>query len=105
MVAACSQADLQRFAQAREASAEGWYDKGAVWLLYAMDKNNNIDATAARAYEQHCARMAAIRNPKYKDRSEVAVTGADGGSIKVATIAATVTAEQAAQAYKDIIGG
>lgn len=70
-------------ARAREASAESWLDKGLDVISTALPKDGGIDASAARAYAQECARRAAIRNPKYRERTETAVTGADGGAIKV----------------------
>lgn len=55
-------------ARARTASAEAWLDRGIVPLESALRLNNGVDATAARAYAQECARRAAIRNPKFSDK-------------------------------------
>jgi hypothetical protein len=68
----------------------------------SMLKNSGVDPHAARAYAQECARRAAIRNPAYREKTGVEITGAKGGPIQ--TIAATATPEQAAALYKDILG-
>ncbi|MDD4913300.1 MAG: hypothetical protein PHP57_13485 [Sideroxydans sp.] len=62
-------------ARAREESAEAWLDEGLRPLRQALDKDSGIDASAARAYEQACARRAAIRNPKYRDKQDVNLSG------------------------------
>lgn len=49
-------------------SAEAWLDRGLDAVERAMDKDGRVDASAARAYAQECARRAAIRNPKYRDK-------------------------------------
>lgn len=59
----------ERSARAREASAESWLDRGLETLEKALDKGGNTDATAAKAYAQECARRAAIRNPKYVEKT------------------------------------
>lgn len=96
----------ERSAHARQASAEAWLDKGLAVLRAAMDdpayQGGGTDSGAARAYAQECARRAAIRNPQYRDKTGVEVSGPGGGPIK--TIAATATPEQAAALYKEIIG-
>jgi transposase-like protein len=58
----------KRSACARLISAESWLDNGIDVLRDALSKNSDIDATAARAFEQACARRAAIRNPKYSEK-------------------------------------
>jgi transcriptional regulator with XRE-family HTH domain len=58
-------------ARARAASAESWLDKGLAAVESAMDKDGRIDANAARAYAQECARRAALRNPAYRDKVTV----------------------------------
>jgi transcriptional regulator with XRE-family HTH domain len=64
--------DPERSARAREAmeaSAEAWLDRGHAYLVDALPDNAEI--ARARALEQHCARRAAIRNPKrYGDKIE-----------------------------------
>lgn len=59
----------ERSARAREASAESWLDRGLDVLERALDKTGTTDATAAKAYAQECARRAAIRNPKYVEKT------------------------------------
>lgn len=96
----------ERSARARAASAEAWLDKGLAVVEAAIYdpafKGTGMDSGAARAYAQECARRAAIRNPTYREKTGVELTGPAGGPIR--TIAATVTPEQAAQAYKDVLG-
>ena len=65
----------ERSARAREASAEAWLDRGLAVLADALDKRGSVDATAARAYAQECARRAAVRNPAYRDKAEVTHSG------------------------------
>jgi len=40
-----------------------------------MSKSGDIDPHAARAFAQECARRASIRNPQYRERTSVDVTG------------------------------
>jgi hypothetical protein len=54
----------ERSARALHISAEGWLDRGLDELL-ASDKDT---AHRARYIAQECARRAAIRNPKYRDK-------------------------------------
>jgi transcriptional regulator with XRE-family HTH domain len=61
--------NAQRSARAREESAESWLDRGLGKLELACDKASGIDASAARAYAQECARRAAIRNPRYVEKT------------------------------------
>lgn len=68
---AADQTRYERSAQARAASAEAWLDKGLAVVEKALYRDAGMDSNAARAYEQACARRAAIRNPQYRDRSEV----------------------------------
>jgi transcriptional regulator with XRE-family HTH domain len=59
-------ADAERSARAKEAmeqSAESWLDRGLKTLREAPPDNAEI--ARARAIEQHCARRAAIRNPRH----------------------------------------
>lgn len=56
---------------AREESAEAWLDEGLNTIRTALPKGNNIDSGAARAYAQECARRAAIRNPRYREKLDV----------------------------------
>ena len=70
----------QRSAQARVDSAESWLDKGLNAVKDAMDKGGNVDASAAKAYAQECARRASLRNPRYVEKTahEHRGPGADG---------------------------
>jgi transcriptional regulator with XRE-family HTH domain len=77
----------KRSAFARSMSSEAWLDRGLEAVASAMDKTGNIDATAARAFAQECARRAAIRNPAYSDKQRHEVTGADGGAMRFEIIA------------------
>ncbi len=67
----------ERSGRAREAmrvSAEAWLDRGLKALNDALPDNAEI--ARARAIEQHCARRAAIRDPKrYGDKLQTEVTG------------------------------
>ncbi|MEI6569782.1 MAG: hypothetical protein WCR20_24105 [Verrucomicrobiota bacterium] len=68
-------------ARAREKSAEAWLDRGLSVIESALRKTGGVDAGAARAYAQECARRASIRNSKYRDK--IAVGGdADAPAIK-----------------------
>lgn len=102
----CDPATVERSARARAASAEAWLDKGIEMVRNAIFdpsfKGEGMDAGAARAYAQECARRAAIRNPAYREKTGVEITGKDGGPIR--TIGATVSPEVAAATYKDIMG-
>jgi len=77
----------ERSARARSISAEAWLDRGLAAVESAMQKDGNVDATAAKAYAQECARRAAIRNPAYSDKQRHEVTGADGGAMRFEIIA------------------
>jgi transcriptional regulator with XRE-family HTH domain len=70
-------ANPERSARAREAmaaSAEAWLDRGFDALNSAPPDAQEI--ARARAIEQHCARRAAIRNPKqYGDKIETTHKG------------------------------
>jgi hypothetical protein len=56
-------------------SAESWLDRGLEPLESALDKTSGTDPTAAKAYEQACARRAGLRNPKYRDKIDANHTG------------------------------
>ena len=56
---------------AMESSAEAWLEKGRQALLDSMKKSGDTDPHAAKAYAQECARLAAIRNAAFRERSEV----------------------------------
>jgi len=64
-----------RSARARERSAEAWLDRGLETLEKALDKESGMDASAARAYEQACARRAALRNPLYREKQALEHSG------------------------------
>jgi transposase-like protein len=61
--------NAERSARAREASAESWLDRGLEPLEQALRKDSGIDPAAAKAYAQECARRAAIRNPRYVEKT------------------------------------
>jgi transcriptional regulator with XRE-family HTH domain len=65
----------QQSARAREESAEAWLDRGLGYLERALDRDGGLDAGAARALAQECARRAAVRNPRYRDKSETTLKG------------------------------
>lgn len=62
---------IEHSARARELSAEAWLDRGLGYLESALSKESGLDAGAARALAQECARRAAIRNPKYRESQKV----------------------------------
>lgn len=70
-------------AHARSNSAEAWLDRGLSKLEEALDKNGDTDSSAARAYEQACARRAALRNPAYRESSKTEITGANNGPLVI----------------------
>lgn len=72
----------KRSAFARSMSAEAWLDRGLEAVASAMDKTGNIDASAARAFAQECARRAAIRNPVYRDKIQQEISGPNGGPVQ-----------------------
>ncbi len=59
----------ERAAAAREASAEAWLDRGLEAVERALRKDSGYDANAARAFAQECARRAALRNPRYVEKT------------------------------------
>lgn len=74
--------DAHSSARARLAmlsSAESWIDRGHNYLLDAPADNAEIQR--ARALEQHCARRAAIRNPAYRDKVDMAHSVAPGSAL------------------------
>lgn len=97
---------INRSARAMAASAEAWLDKGLAVVEAAIDdpayQGTGKDSGASRAYAQECARRAAIRNPRYREKTGVELSGPGGAPIK--TITATVSPEVAAQMYKDLLG-
>lgn len=70
-----NEVNAERSARARTYSAEAWLDRGLNTLESALDKNGGIDASAAKAYAQECARRAALRNPKYVDKTAHELSG------------------------------
>lgn len=72
--------------RARSISAEAWLDRGLEKLQEALDKEGGIDASAARAYEQACARRAALRNPAYREKQQHEHSGKDGAPIQIERI-------------------
>lgn len=93
---------IERSARARAASAEAWLDRGLQAVFDSLKRTSGIDSNAARTFAQECARRAAIRNPAYRERTGVEITGAKGGPVR--TIATTVSPEEAAILYKEIMG-
>lgn len=69
--------NAERSARTREAmelSAESWLDRGLQTLKDA--KSDSAEIARARAIEQHCARRAAIRNPRqYGDKLDLTHSG------------------------------
>lgn len=100
------EATANRSARAKAASAEAWLEKGRQAVFDAMSdpsyKGEGTDSGAARAYAQECARIAAIRNPAFREKTGVELSGPGGAPIR--TIAATVSPEAAAALYKDLLG-
>jgi hypothetical protein len=86
--------DASAHLRARTISAESWLDRGLEPLQQALDKGSNIDAAAARAYEQACARRAALRNPAYRDSNKTELTGPNGGAIQIARIERVIVGSQ-----------
>ena len=76
----------ERSALAREMSAESWLDRGLDAIESALSKSGDVDPSAARAYAQECARRAAVRNPKYRDKVSAEISGPNGGPIKSVTM-------------------
>lgn len=71
---------------ARGESAEAWLDKGLSTIGSALSKDGGIDAGAARAYAQECARRAAIRNPAYRDKQDINHGGQAGNPVEFTKI-------------------
>lgn len=69
-----------------ERSAESWLDKGLAVIESALFKESGVDATAARAYAQECARRASIRNRAYNEKRDIKVSGGDGPPIEIRNI-------------------
>jgi len=79
------EADASAHANARSSSAESWLDRGLMKLEEALDKESGVDSSAARAYEQACARRAALRNPQYREKQQHEHSGKDGAPIETVT--------------------
>lgn len=76
-------ADAQRSARVKLAmtySAEAWQDRGLGYVLNA--ERDAVEIARARVLEQHCARRAAIRDPKHRDNARVEISGIDGAAIE-----------------------
>ena len=71
---------------ARGESAEAWLDKGLQTISTALRREDGIDAGAARAYAQECARRAAIRNPAYRDKQDINHGGQPGNPVEITKI-------------------
>ncbi len=74
--------NVEHSARAREHSAEAWLDRGMQPLQQALT-NKAIDASAARAYEQACARRAALRNARYVEKTAHEHSGPGGSPLNV----------------------
>jgi transcriptional regulator with XRE-family HTH domain len=72
----------ERSARARSISAEAWLDRGLAVIESSLKKEDGIDASAAKAYAQECARRAAIRNPAYRDKIQQEISGPNGGPVQ-----------------------
>jgi transcriptional regulator with XRE-family HTH domain len=69
-----------RVTQAMTESAESWIDRGLAYVLEA--ERDAVEIQRARILEQHCARRAAIRNPRrYGDKLEVSGTVSIGAEL------------------------
>ena len=87
----------QRSARAREESAEAWLQRGREVIASALSKSGDVDPSAARAYAQECARMAAIRNPRYRDKVGIEHSGKVATAPDLSTDELLRIAAQAAQ--------
>ena len=76
-----SDAHAQRSARAREASAESWLDRGLEAVRSSLKKKGAVDPSAAKAFAQECARRAALRNPRYVEKTAHEFSGPNGGPI------------------------
>lgn len=72
----------ERYRSALLASAESWLDKGLEAVQMSLRKKGAIDPQAARAYAQECARRAALRNPRYVEKTAHEHTGPGGGPVQ-----------------------
>jgi len=90
----------ERSARAREASAESWLDRGLDRLDEACRRDSGMDAAACKAYAQECARRAAIRNPRYVDKT----AHQHSGGIKVHSVT-DLTDDDLAAAIAGASGG
>jgi hypothetical protein len=72
----------ERSARAREMSAEAWLDRGLEAIESALSKTGTVDASAAKAFAQECARRAALRNPRYVDKTAHEHSGPGGGPLR-----------------------
>lgn len=70
----------KRSARARSISAEAWLDRGLNALIEA--DGDSAEIARARYIAQECARRAALRNPAYRDKGELALSNPDGSAIK-----------------------
>jgi len=88
----------KKVSSARENSAEAWLDKGYSVLQSALSKESGIDGGVAKSIAQECARRAAIRNHKYRDKV------AHGGDDEAPPIRmdVTITPEEA---YRRLVNG
>lgn len=73
---------IDQSARARLASAESWLDKGLDAVEKSLRRDGEYDPAAAKAYEQACARRAALRNPQYREKTLTEHSGPNGGPIE-----------------------
>lgn len=71
----------KRAAAARETSAEAWLDRGLEAVRSSLKKKGAVDPAAAKAFAQECARRAALRNPRYVEKTAHEFSGPNGGPI------------------------
>lgn len=75
----------EQSARALENSAESWSDRGLHALTEASDTESKRDPSVARAIDQHCRWRAAIRNPKYSERTRTDLAVSGGLSLNINT--------------------
>ena len=93
----------ERFRRAKETSAEALLEKGREVLESALKRSSGIDPQAAKALASEYARLAAIRNPSYSDKPQVAVQiNNNPAPLQLPDNADPMTASRT---YAEIIGG
>ena len=72
----------EQYARARQESAEAWADRGWQCLQLGDEEIDAARVNLARYKEQHCMRRAGIANPRYSEKQQVELTGANGGPVQ-----------------------